>query len=100
MKCNRIDCASGKAPVWCPVLVLTPGHGEPARARMSLRLCDDCRDAASLADLLGDAGWAMILSRWPRHLAQPVRERTALDFDFVEVGEDPMAPWAGLKSTA
>jgi hypothetical protein len=89
--CAIQGCQSGKPPVWCPVLVLYARVGTmPARARMSLRLCDDCRATTALADLMSDAGWRALLSKWPSVFEVPDRTLTELDWDFVELEDDPM----------
>lgn len=89
--CARTDCASGKDPVWCPVLLLCARPGqEPARARLDIRLCDDCRDRAHTSDFLSDAGWARVLKKWPLKHSFPKMELTGLDFDLIELDEDPL----------
>jgi hypothetical protein len=79
--------------VWCPVLLLLARpNTEPARARLHIRLCDDCRDAVALADFITDDGWTQVLKRWPARFAHPDRTLTQLDWDLVELDEDITEP--------
>jgi hypothetical protein len=90
-KCGRIGCASEKPPIWCPVLVVyARPKTTPARGRLEIRFCDDCRELITVAMLLSDDGWRRVLGRWPRGKALPQRALTELDFDLVELDEDPM----------
>jgi hypothetical protein len=94
--CDRTGCTSGKSPLWAPTLVfwsVLPGATGPMRLRvcegeLSMRLCDDCRDTVTLADMLDDLNWQQIVGYWPRGRVLPERALTELEFTFYDDVED------------
>lgn len=68
---------------WMPVLLLRPEMytGDPLRAMLGLPMCTDCKEAATVASMVTDEGWAAIAASVVRSgKAEPARERTELTF--------------------
>lgn len=83
--CTSPGCSSGKHGIWQPVLVVrSPVDIEsPSWVPIELRLCDDCKAEADVADFLTDSIWAQILTQWEKELPPPVRLLSQLKFDRV-----------------
>lgn len=98
--CAKIGCKTGQEPTWCPVLVvhapvaLRNERYKPIRARLSLRLCEACKEASKLNDFLSNTGWERIVfSVQKAGKVTPQRDLTELEFDLVGVEVDPMTPF-------
>jgi len=83
--CTSPGCASGKAGLWQPVLVVASPQApdDPSWVPIELRLCDECHEDAQLADFLTDGVWLQVLSAWSHRDWPPVRRLTRLQWDRV-----------------
>lgn len=67
---------------WSPVLVLRArGAPAPAKAQLTLGLCSEHKELATIDDFVGDEGWAQIAGAFSeRGFAEPQRDLTSLEF--------------------
>jgi hypothetical protein len=69
------------------------------RGRMELRVCDRCRRLLTLPMLVDDTCWRSIEREWPTHVVpMPARGSIRLDFDLVDIDEDPGVDLVRLES--
>lgn len=84
-KCNRKGCEHEAR--WMPVLELRPKmhNGKPARAVISIGLCEACKVLTTLDDLVTKEGWAQIVRVFDaQRKARPHREATVLIFKEIK----------------
>lgn len=82
--CTTPGCDSGEAGIWQPSLVVacprTPT--DPSWVPIELRLCDACKQDATVRDFLTPDIWSQILTAWDGP-EPPVQRLTTLAFDRI-----------------
>ncbi len=81
--CDRVDCH--EPALWKPVLLLYApaqyGKRPPVRGELNLALCTKHKEEATVADVLTDEGWQVIVELARKQgKVPPVRSRTRLEF--------------------
>lgn len=81
--CTTPGCESGEQGTWTPALACTNIVDQSTLSYVSiqLKLCDTCKDDASLADFLTDDIWAQILAAWDPDDIPPSRDMTTLQWE-------------------
>ena len=81
--CTTPGCESGQQGTWTPVLACanTVDPSGLSYVSIQLKMCDSCKDEASLADFLTDDIWAQILAAWDYDDIPPSRDMTTLQWE-------------------
>lgn len=91
-ECVLCGGKTGKPALWTPVLMLYAlPNTVPAPAILGVKVCDDCRDTATLDNFLTDEGLAVIQRVFAAAgRMRPRREYSRLEWDLTE-DEHPFA---------